>query len=164
MSFPKSSACTNLAKGRPPATRAITSALTATSSLAVGRATTSAGRTNTMALGADRGRVLRTFVRESAVLVTVGAGRAYYSSRHAESLLFGLRTTDPLTIALSVGGLFVHWRRASIPAWRPAARQPASPFRRGAADCASGRLTLVTYTPSGDSLAKRTRPARSCES
>jgi len=87
-----------------------------------------------MALGAGRGRVLRMVLRESAVLVTVGviagAGLALFSSRYAESLLFGLTATDPLTIVLSVIGLTAIGAGASaIPAWRAARVEPTTALR-----------------------------------
>jgi len=87
-----------------------------------------------MALGAGRGRVLRMILRESAVLVTIGvvagAGLAVFSSRYAESLLFGLTATDPFTIALSVIGLAVIGACASaIPAWRAARVEPTTALR-----------------------------------
>lgn len=87
-----------------------------------------------MALGAGRGRVLRMVLRESAVLVTIGvalgAGLALLSSRYAESLLFGLTATDPLTIGLSVAGLALIGACASlIPAWRAARVEPTTALR-----------------------------------
>lgn len=87
-----------------------------------------------MALGAGRGRVLRMVLRESAVLVTIGvtagAGLALLSSRYAESLLFGLTATDPLTIGLSVAGLaFIGACASLIPAWRAARVEPTTALR-----------------------------------
>ena len=87
-----------------------------------------------MALGAGRGRVLRMVLRESAVLVTTGvaagAAIAIFSSRYAESLLFGLTPNDPLTIALSVTGLAMVGAAASlIPAWRAARVEPTTALR-----------------------------------
>src|SRR4029077_9232389 len=54
-----------------------------------------------MALGADRGSVVRLVVREASVLLgaglLVGSVLAIGAARAAESLLYGLRPWDPLT-------------------------------------------------------------------
>jgi predicted permease len=87
-----------------------------------------------MALGAGRGRVLRMVLRESAVLVLIGvaagAGLAVLGSRYAESLLFGLTATDPLTLTAAVVGLALTGACASlIPAWRAARVEPTTALR-----------------------------------
>jgi len=87
-----------------------------------------------MALGADRWRVLRMILRESAVLVFVGvaagAALAYFASRYTESLLFGLKPNDPMTLVLSVVGLaFIGATASAIPAWRAARVEPTTALR-----------------------------------
>jgi predicted permease len=55
-----------------------------------------------IALGADRSRVIRLVLREAALLLavglTIGAGLAWWASRAAETLLFGLQPHDPATM------------------------------------------------------------------
>ena len=59
-----------------------------------------------MALGAQRSHVLWTVLRETLLLVligvTIGLGAAIASGRLVESLLFGLKANDPLSITLAV--------------------------------------------------------------
>ena len=83
-----------------------------------------------MALGAGRARMLRMVLQEAAVLlvigVTGGAVLAMLAGRSAESLLFGLTASDPMTLAFSVFVLGVVGALASlIPAWRAARVEPA---------------------------------------
>jgi predicted permease len=79
-----------------------------------------------MALGADRGRVMRKVIGESAMLtaggIGVGVAGALWASRAAASFLYGLSATDPgtyavLAIALGLVALAAAWipaRRASM--------------------------------------------------
>jgi putative ABC transport system permease protein len=64
-----------------------------------------------LALGAPRGSVLRLVIGDAAVLVGVGAvigiGGAIALSRLVRSLLYGISPQDPLTVAGSVGVLFL---------------------------------------------------------
>jgi ABC-type antimicrobial peptide transport system permease subunit len=57
-----------------------------------------------MALGADSGRIRRLVLESSMWLVLVGAaigiGGAFVASRWAQSQLFGVSATDPITIVL----------------------------------------------------------------
>lgn len=73
-------------------------------SYAVGRRTRELGIR--MALGAHRGDVLRMVLRETLSLVAVGVAAgiplAAASRRLIASMLFGVGTTDPITIALAV--------------------------------------------------------------
>jgi ABC-type antimicrobial peptide transport system permease subunit len=76
-----------------------------------------------MALGADRSRVLRQVLRESAVLtmmgITLGVLGALWASRAVGSFLYGLSATDPWTyvvLAIVLGGI------ALSAAWIPARR------------------------------------------
>jgi predicted permease len=59
-----------------------------------------------MALGAQRGDVLRLVMRESMVLVVIGIGlglaAAYGASQYLATLLYGLPPTDVVSIALAV--------------------------------------------------------------
>ena len=58
-----------------------------------------------MALGASANRVVRSVMRETMVWVALGAGlglgAAFATTRWLESLLFGLKPRDPLTIGLA---------------------------------------------------------------
>lgn len=62
------------------------------------------------ALGAQRRDVLQMVIRQGLVLIAVGLGAgvlaAYFAMRFLQSLLFGVRATDPLTFA-AVCGLLV---------------------------------------------------------
>jgi putative ABC transport system permease protein len=76
-----------------------------------------------LALGATRGRVLRSVLRESSVLVAigvaVGAPAALALSRLLSSLLYGVAPTDPWVLGGSVGALFVvALTAAAQPSWR----------------------------------------------
>jgi ABC-type antimicrobial peptide transport system permease subunit len=78
-----------------------------------------------MALGAERRRVLLMVIGDAARVMVVGLAAglaaAYLASRYLESLLFGLRPTDPAALAAAVALLaavtlaaaFVPARRAS---------------------------------------------------
>jgi predicted permease len=76
-----------------------------------------------MALGADRGTVVRMIVREAALLLVVGlaigAVLSVFAARTAESFLYGLKPGDPVTIALAMTGLAIVTLLAS---WVPARR------------------------------------------
>lgn len=78
-----------------------------------------------MALGADRHRIIRLVLGSSMRLVLAGAvlgiGGAIAASRWAQSQLFGVSATDPMTIALVTGGVAV---TALLATWQPA-RQAA---------------------------------------
>jgi putative ABC transport system permease protein len=60
-----------------------------------------------IALGAQRGAILRLVMRDAGLLLTsgvaAGAGLAWLTTRYVQSLLFGLRAHDPATIALGIG-------------------------------------------------------------
>jgi ABC-type antimicrobial peptide transport system permease subunit len=59
-----------------------------------------------MALGAERGNVVRMIMSESLILVVIGLviglGTALASGKLAASLLFGLQPTDVTTLALAM--------------------------------------------------------------
>ncbi len=60
-----------------------------------------------MALGAERGAVIRMILRETAILIAVGLALGVPASlgcaRFIESKLFGLKPADPLTMAVALG-------------------------------------------------------------
>ncbi|HEV2447729.1 MAG TPA: FtsX-like permease family protein, partial [Candidatus Sulfopaludibacter sp.] len=59
-----------------------------------------------VALGADRGRVVRLVMREAVVLLAlglaVGTGLALWAGRAASSLLFGLKPYDPASLLAAI--------------------------------------------------------------
>jgi len=87
-----------------------------------------------MALGASRRRILAMMMREAlgmlwiglsiGIVLVVAVGRA------AQSMLFGLKPTDPLTLALAAAGMIALTLMASlVPARRAAATQPMQILR-----------------------------------
>ena len=76
-----------------------------------------------MALGADRGRVVRLVLREAALLLAVGlaigTGLALWAGRAASAMLFGLKANDAATIAAAIALLAVV---ALIASYAPARR------------------------------------------
>ena len=79
-----------------------------------------------MALGAERGTILRMILREGAAMaligLAVGGAAALPMSRLLNGLLFGIEPTDPPTIAIAAALLFVV---AIGAAWIPARRATA---------------------------------------
>src|SRR5262245_56101382 len=75
-----------------------------------------------IALGASAGRVVRLVLRETllwvAVGVAIGLGAALSATRWAESLLFGQKPNDPLTIGLAALSLFSTSPYAATTAFR----------------------------------------------
>ncbi|HYM24899.1 MAG TPA: ABC transporter permease, partial [Vicinamibacterales bacterium] len=87
-----------------------------------------------MALGADRGRMMRTVLREGLVLagigVVAGLGLAYGLTRLLASLLFGIKANDPLAYVVVAGVLTaVAAAAALIPARRATKIDPAIALR-----------------------------------
>jgi predicted permease len=87
-----------------------------------------------MALGAERGSVLRLIVRQALVLVAIGvlAGGvgAFLLTRTLSTLLFGVTPHDPATFAAAAGVLtVVALVAAALPAWRAARVDPAAALR-----------------------------------
>ena len=74
-----------------------------------------------MALGADSRRIRRLVLASSMWLVLLGAaigiGGAFVASRWAQSQLFGVRATDPITIVLVTVAVAV---TALLATWHPA--------------------------------------------
>jgi ABC-type antimicrobial peptide transport system permease subunit len=82
-----------------------------------------------MALGAQRGDVVRVIMRESGILLLIGllagTGLALAAARAASSLVFGLKARDPLTLVLAVATLSVVSAVASfVPAYRASRLDP----------------------------------------
>ena len=87
-----------------------------------------------MALGAGRQDVLRMVMREAGMLliagVLVGTALAIAAARTASTLLFGLRPSDPATLAMAAGGLGLVAMLASyLPALRASRLQPTEALR-----------------------------------
>jgi putative ABC transport system permease protein len=87
-----------------------------------------------MALGADRGTVVRMIVREAAVLLgaglIIGAILSVFAARMADTFLYGLKPGDPLTIALAMAGLASVTLLASwVPARRVSRLEPTAALR-----------------------------------
>ena len=87
-----------------------------------------------MAMGADRGEIVRMVLREAGALfglgLAVGTVLAVAAARAARSLLFGLRPSDPGTLALAVLALAAVAAAASVlPARRAASLDPVTALR-----------------------------------
>ena len=87
-----------------------------------------------MALGADRGEVVRMVMREAGLLlgtgVVVGLVAAVAAARTASTLLFGLSPGDPSTLLIAAAGLGVAAMLASyLPALRAARLEPTEALR-----------------------------------
>jgi predicted permease len=87
-----------------------------------------------MALGADRARVLRQIVWESALLIGIGVAlgipATLWASRAIATLLYGLNPTDPLTYAMLAGVLMATALGAAwIPAYRASRVDPMVALR-----------------------------------
>lgn len=87
-----------------------------------------------IALGASRGEIVKLVAREAGFLIgaglIVGTALAAATARFASSLLYGLKPTDPATIAAAIAGLAVVAAAASIlPAMRAARVQPMTALR-----------------------------------
>jgi ABC-type antimicrobial peptide transport system permease subunit len=87
-----------------------------------------------MALGADRGRILRGVLRETMGLAAAGIGVGVVAAAAAASAiqnrLYGLKATDPLTVCLAAGLLCaVALCAAFLPARRAAGTDPLLALR-----------------------------------
>lgn len=87
-----------------------------------------------IALGADGGRVIRLVLSETGILLaaglTIGALLSVWAAYSADTLLYGLKPWDPVSIALSVSLLGLVGVCASYgPARRAAAVEPMSALR-----------------------------------
>jgi ABC-type antimicrobial peptide transport system permease subunit len=76
-----------------------------------------------MALGAERGAVVRMVLGDAARLLAlglvVGIGLAIWGARSTRALLYGLEPWDPVTLAMAVSALGVV---ALVASWLPAER------------------------------------------
>ena len=97
-----------------------------------------------MALGADRGNVLKIVIRQGLRPVLIGTGIGVGASvgltRFLQTMLFGVRPTDPVTL-VAVSLVLLAWR--GLPATFPLAAQPKSIpcWRCGTSE---GRVFCVT--------------------
>ncbi|HXS97221.1 MAG TPA: ABC transporter permease [Candidatus Limnocylindrales bacterium] len=87
-----------------------------------------------MALGADRGSVVRLVLREALVLLAaglvIGVAIVLWAGKAAASLLFGLKPTDPLTILMAAALLAaIALAAAYFPARRAAGLEPMLALR-----------------------------------
>jgi predicted permease len=87
-----------------------------------------------MALGANRGDVVRMIVREAATLLAVGlplgAGLAVAGGYFAATLLYGVKPHDPATLGIAIAGLGLVAALASwIPAQRASRLEPTTALR-----------------------------------
>ncbi|HEY7112594.1 MAG TPA: ABC transporter permease [Thermoanaerobaculia bacterium] len=87
-----------------------------------------------MAMGADRGDIVRMVLREAGALfgvgLAIGAVLAVAAAHAAKSLFFGLRPTDPVTLLMAVGALAAVAAAASVlPARRAASLDPVTALR-----------------------------------
>jgi predicted permease len=87
-----------------------------------------------MALGADRGAVLRLVLRDAGIQVgaglVLGGALAVFAARSAATMLFGLKPADPLTLAMALAALAAVALGASyLPARRAARLEPMTALR-----------------------------------
>jgi predicted permease len=87
-----------------------------------------------MALGAQRGRVVRMVLREVLVLAFIGLGiglaTAWETAHFVASFLFGVKPNDPLSLGIPVGILIAAAILAGYaPAWRAARIDPMAALR-----------------------------------
>jgi predicted permease len=87
-----------------------------------------------MALGATRGRILGMIVRDALTTLGIGLGigtvLAMAAGRAVQTMLFGLKPDDPVSLGLALGGMAAAGLAASlIPAQRAAAVQPVETLR-----------------------------------
>jgi ABC-type antimicrobial peptide transport system permease subunit len=82
-----------------------------------------------MALGAERGSVVRLVMWEILPVVVVGiatgAASALLCGRYVENQLFGVKAAEPAVFLVSVGALLaVSMSAAFVPAWRASRIDP----------------------------------------
>ena len=87
-----------------------------------------------MALGAERGRVVRLVLREMLPVILIGivagAVTGLICGRYVETQLFGLKAADPAVFLTSVGALLiVSMSAAFVPAWRASRIDPIRALR-----------------------------------
>ncbi len=87
-----------------------------------------------IALGADKGRVIRLIMLEMFPVIILGIAAGVITGllcgRFVESQLFGVKATEPLVLAISVGVLLTaSTLSAFMPAWRAARIDPMTSLR-----------------------------------
>jgi macrolide transport system ATP-binding/permease protein len=87
-----------------------------------------------MALGAQRGAVVRMILRQVLILAAVGLAiglpTALAASRFVESFLFGIKANDPLAMTLAVASLMLATLLAGyIPARKASRIDPVTAIR-----------------------------------
>jgi putative ABC transport system permease protein len=87
-----------------------------------------------MAIGADRADVLRMILHEATMLTVtgllIGTGLALVAAQAAKSLLYGLKSRDPLTLVMAVVTLSTVAALASfLPAYRASKLDPLTALR-----------------------------------
>ncbi len=105
-----------------------------------------------MALGAERGSVLRMIVGRAFVLAAIGVlaggAGAFALTRTLSTLLFGVTPHDPSTFAAAAGVLtIVALAAAAVPAWR-AARIESGGRPEGIGGFAAASLTVLSNSRS----------------
>lgn len=82
-----------------------------------------------VALGAERGRIIQTILREAVVYAAAGLGipAALLASRVMKNVVWGVSATDPITYAvIAAGTLAVVCGASVMPALRAARVDPVS--------------------------------------
>jgi len=83
-----------------------------------------------MALGANRADILRMVLREAAILLAVGTALSLAAGTAARSMLYGLKASDPRTLAIAIAGIAAIALLASLlPAQRAATVDPMVALR-----------------------------------
>jgi ABC-type antimicrobial peptide transport system permease subunit len=87
-----------------------------------------------MALGADRSRVLAHVLKQGLMLTTIGVAGglagAFALNQVLASLLFGVRPSDPATLAMVVATIVAVAAAACwLPAWRASRLDPSAVLR-----------------------------------
>ncbi|HEV2444416.1 MAG TPA: FtsX-like permease family protein, partial [Candidatus Sulfopaludibacter sp.] len=87
-----------------------------------------------MALGAQRGAILRMVMREVLALAAAGLAVGYFAARQVshwiESFLFGMKPNDPVAAAIAIAILFAAALGAGFaPAWRASRIHPMTALR-----------------------------------
>ena len=88
-----------------------------------------------IAVGATRSRILAMVLREASTMLCAGLGlgaaMVAVGGRAVQSMLFGLKATDPVTLALGMGGMAaVALLASAIPAGRAAGIDPMQTLRQ----------------------------------
>ena len=87
-----------------------------------------------MSLGADRLKIVKLIMGDAGILLAIGLGvgllLALLSAKAASSMLFGLKPSDPVTIAVAIAALGAPGALASyLPARRAAGQDPMAALR-----------------------------------